>query len=179
MLGFSPIAGQPIGATGSVADQAGLVSASLAAAYAISNLVQASLVASYEIENLPGNQMFTPSTARTVTVSPGAKPFTAGDLWNMSDPKKPRSPKDSDSTVDYSFNWEPWLLDVVDGIASHDIQVTEGLANEGSSVTGSVVTVFVSGGTNAKRAALTCRVTTSSTPPRVEDRTIYLDIEAA
>jgi hypothetical protein len=126
-----------------------------------------------------GPMSFTPSTARTVTINPGAKPFAAGELWNMSDSKKPRSWKDSDSTVDYSFNWTPWLLDVTDTIVSHEILVTEGLQKEGSTVNGAIVTVFVSAGNLSKRASITCRITTGSTPPRIEDRTIYLDIESA
>lgn len=122
---------------------------------------------------------FSPSAARTVTINAGLKPYTTGDLWDMSNPKSPRSPKDSDSTVDYSFNWAPWLADVVDSISSHQILVTDGLVNAGSSVVGNVVTVFVSAGTPSMRAALTCRIATNSVPARVEDRTIYLDIQAA
>lgn len=159
---------------------AGLVSADLSGAYGIAAFVHADFTGNFAIESDLGQIMtFSASAARTVTVNAGLKPFTAGDLWNMADPKKPRSGKDSDSTVDYSFNWTPWLLDVVDSIVSHEIVLTEGLTNAGSTVVGSVVTVFVAAGTPSKRASLTCRITTASTPPRSEDRTLYLDIEAA
>ena len=157
-----------------------LVGASLSATYAIRALVGANLTATYAIATATGLPMsFTPSAARTVTVEPGVKPFSAGTLWTMSDPKKPRTVKDGDSLIDYSFNWAPWLLDVVDTITGHEILLTEGLVSEGSAAVGGKVTVFVSGGTANKRASITCRITTGSTPPRVEDRTIYLDIEAA
>lgn len=159
---------------------AALVGSNLAATFTTAVLVRADLLANFAIESNNGEQMsFTPSVARTVTVNPGSKPFTAGELWNLSEPKKPRSPKDSDSTVDYSFNWAPWLADVSDTIASHEILVTDGLVSEGSSSSGTLVTVFVSAGTPAKRASITCRIMTASTPPRSEDRTIFLDMEAA
>ncbi len=159
---------------------ASLVGTNLAATFTIRALVGANLTATYAIATATGLPMsFTPSAARTVTVEPGVKPFSAGTLWTMSDPKKPRTTKDGDSLIDYSFNWAPWLLDVVDTIAGHEFLLTEGLINEGSSVTDGKATVFVSAGNNGKRASITCRITTASTPPRVEDRTIFLDIEAA
>jgi hypothetical protein len=129
---------------------AAMVGASLSGSYGIAALLRADLIGSFTIESDLGQTMtFTASAARTVTVNAGLKPFTAGDLWNMADPKKPRSGKDSDSTVDYSFNWTPWLLDVVDSIVSHEIVLTEGLTDAGSTVVGSVVTVFVGAGTPA------------------------------
>ena len=121
---------------------------------------------------------FVSSAARTVSVGAGSKPFAAGEFWNMSDPKKPRAPKDPNATTDFSFNWGPWLLDVADTIASHSILTTEGLINRGSQVNGNVVTVFLADGTPGRRAELTCRIVTRSSPPRIEDRTIALDIES-
>lgn len=160
----------------SISASASVVGASFVGSYSILSAVGASLSATYEI--LAASISFTASAARTVTINTGAKPFAAGDLWNMAEPKKPKSTKDTDATLDYTFNWTPWLLDAVDTILSHEIVVTEGLEVEGSAVNGSSVTVFVKGGNPSKRASITCRITTRSVPPRKEDRTIYLDIEA-
>lgn len=174
------LVGADLDATYSIGVAVSLVSADLAATFTIRALVGANLTATYAIATATGLPMsFTPSAARTVTIEPGVKPFSAGTLWTMTDPKKPRTTKDSDSSEDYTFNWAPWLLDVADTIIGHEILLTEGLANEGSSVNGSKVTVFVSAGIPAKRASVTCRIITASTPPRTQDRTIFLDIEAA
>ena len=195
MIGYSPTSYRPLSeagqssimfvsadllATYSIGPVGSLVVADLAATFTIRALVGANLIAAYAIATATGLPMsFTPSAARTVTVEPGVKPFSAGTLWTMTDPKKPRSSKDGDSTVDYSFNWTPWLADVVDSISTHEILLSDGLVNQGSSVVGGKVTVFVSGGAPSKRESITCRITTISSPPRVEDRTIFLDIEAA
>lgn len=157
----------------------GRVIADLAGSYGVIAHVSANLAGSYGIETNEVAMSYTKSVERTVTVSAGNKPFTAGTLWNMTDPKKPRSIKDPDATLDYSFDWTPWLLDAVDSVASHQIILGDGLTNAGSSLVGSVITVFVAGGTLETRAGVTCRVTTASVPPRIVDRTVYLDIEGS
>lgn len=148
----------------------------LAAAYTISGFFYADFTGSFDIQN-EVEMSFTPSALRTLTVNAGKLPFTAGDGWDMVDPKKPNILKDPNATLDYSFNWAPWLADSSDAIASFSIIVTGGLVTEGSVHAGDVVSVFVSGGNPAQEVSVTCRVTTASTPPRVEDRTFFLTME--
>ena len=154
------------------------VIADLVIAFDVRVRATADLIIGYNIIAEATQMSFTPSAIRVVSVGAGSKPFTAGELWNMSDPKKPRAPKDPDATIDFSFNWTPWLQDVADTIATHTILTTDGLTNEGSQVNGDLVTVFLSAGNPSKRGEVTCRISTNSSPPRIEDRTIYLDIES-
>lgn len=121
---------------------------------------------------------FTPSTARTVKVQPGTRAFTAtGDFWDMSNPKKPRGLKDPNSTIDVSIDWTDWLDDCKDSAASFSWTLTNGASQVAIGNTAGLATVFLSLGTAGNEVAITCRLTTGSTPPRTEDRTVYLTIE--
>lgn len=202
MLGYGPLSSAPLGAEATTAgvdadlvisyNVIGPVDADLVISYNVLQQVSADLVISYDVLQasadadlvitysiLTGDPLmtYTPSPQRTVTVEPGLKPFTVGAFWTATDPKKPRAPKDPNATLDFSFNWGPWLLDIGDTIVSHTFIVDGGLVDEGSAVAGDVATVFVSGGTLAALAAVTCRISTASVPPRIEDRTVYLNIE--
>lgn len=175
--GIGGLVGAELAGSYFIDDSLTAVGANFSGAYSIKSLAGVNLSGTYEI-TAPISASFTPSTSRTVTVNVGDKPFAATNAWSLAEPKKPKITKDTDATLDYTFNWAPWLTDSADSILSHEIIVTEGLEVESSTVNGATVTVFVSGGTPAKRASITCRITTRSTPPRKEDRTIYLDIEA-
>ena len=127
---------------------------------------------------LGGPLTYTASTVRTVKVQPGTRAFTAsGDFWDMSNPKKPRGLKDPNSTIDVSIDWSDWLADCQDAAVSYTWTLDGGLTQAGAGTLGSVATVFVSAGTSGAVSNLTCRITTASTPPRVEDRTVSLTIE--
>lgn len=199
MLGFSPTGSEPIGANAAVAGTppaSTLVSADLVLSYTVSAYVAAELALAYGVrafvsktlsiayqievdENPP--MSFTPSAARTVMVNATRRTFTAtGDFWSLTDPKKPIGLKDPDATTDFTFDWTEWLTDVQDQIAPNGavFLVNEGLVEEASTVVGTKCTVFLSGGTISKTALLVCRITTVSVPPRTEDRTVALTIEA-
>lgn len=84
--------------------------------------------------------------------------------------------KDPDATLDYTFDWAPYLLPVTDTIASVTFILTGGLTQVSKSNTTTKATVFVSGGTVNTTATITCRITTNSTPPRIDDRTMEVKI---
>ena len=84
--------------------------------------------------------------------------------------------KDPNATVDYKVDWTAWLATVSDAIASVAWSATGGLVVEDDLFTANSATAFVSGGTLDEVATLTCRITTSSVPPRVDDRTLSIKI---
>jgi hypothetical protein len=92
---------------------------------------------------------------------------------------KPTIDKDPNAVLDYSVDWTDWLATTspVDTITTHNIllPVGSGLTTVTSSVTGGVVTFWVSGGTVGTTEKVTVRITTAG--GRVDDRTVYLKIK--
>lgn len=84
--------------------------------------------------------------------------------------------KDPNATLDYTFDWTAYLLPIGDVIASVTWVLTPGLTKVAQSNSTTSATAFVSGGVSGSNETLTCRITTSSTPPRVDDRSIILKI---
>ena len=82
--------------------------------------------------------------------------------------------KDPNATLDYLFDWEPYLTPVADTIASVMFVLTGGLVEVSKANTATKATVFVSGGTTGTPATITCRITTAG--GRIDDRTISLTI---
>ncbi len=80
--------------------------------------------------------------------------------------------KDPDATLDYTFNWGPWL----DGdTISTSIWILETpLSSVSESKTDTIATVFISGGTHLQNYLATNRITTVS--GRTDDRTFILRI---
>lgn len=126
--------------------------------------------------------MLNRSAARTIKVGAANRAFTAPSpgYWDMTNAKKPKGIKDPNATLDFTFDWSDWLADLGTGvlIASHEflpgggaVAVATPPADEGKFAT--VVLAAGSGG----EVALTCRITTDTTPALIEDRTVYLIIE--
>ena len=84
--------------------------------------------------------------------------------------------KDPNATLDYSFDFTAWLQQANDAIASVLAIPTGCTLARAADFTGGVVTAFVSGGVVDEDASVTFRVTTTSQPPRVDDRTVILKI---
>jgi len=82
--------------------------------------------------------------------------------------------KDPNATLDYLFDWEPWLTEVSDSIASVAWVLSSGLTKVSESSTTTSATVFVLGGTLDETETITCRITTNG--GRIDDRTINLKI---
>jgi len=82
--------------------------------------------------------------------------------------------KDPNATLDYSFDWGPYLTPLADTIVSVEWLLSAGLTKVSQSNTTTVATVFVSGGVLDESETLTCRITTAG--GRIDDRTISLNI---
>jgi hypothetical protein len=117
------------------------------------------------------------SVARTVTVKVDSLAFTAGPYWKMDNPKHPKGIKDPNSTIDISFNWKEWLQDASDTIDSFVFLLGDGLRNVGDGHKDGIVTVFIAGGDVPGSIPVTCRIRTKNSPPRVEDRTVFMAVE--
>jgi hypothetical protein len=90
---------------------------------------------------------------------------------------QPVFPKDPNATLDYSLDFTDWLTQAGDSIASVLALPVGCTLAQDASFTGGVVTAFVSGGVVDEDASVTFRVTTTSQPPRVDDRTVILKIK--
>ncbi len=101
--------------------------------------------------------------------------------------EKPTGIKDPNATLDISFDWTDWLGEMGDTISGHQIIIESPMTVVSHTQIGGVVTIFLSGGVvgggsgvgaDSKPAyPVTCRVTTNSTPPRIDDRTVYIRIQ--
>ena len=124
---------------------------------------------------------YSASKARTINATTSSTaPFAAPvvGFWALSNPKKPYGIKDPNATIDISVNWAAVLADIEDTIntAASSVEVGTGATNAGDQIIGGIQTVFVAGGL-AGRTSVTFRIQTNSTPPRVFDRTVELQIE--
>jgi hypothetical protein len=89
--------------------------------------------------------------------------------------------KDPDATLDYAFDWTAWLaLNPGDSIASVQFLVDSSLTVENQAFDAKTATVWLSGGTKpasgANKLRVTCRITTTNSPPRIDDRSVFLEI---
>lgn len=82
--------------------------------------------------------------------------------------------KDPNATLDYSFDWGPYLTPLADTITLVEWVLSTGLTKVSQSNTTTTATVFVSGGVLDEVETLTCRITTAG--GRIDDRTISLNI---
>ena|SRR6188768_943265 len=107
------------------------------------------------------------------------------DTYVVSESGKATILKDPNATLDYPFNWTAWLDDVSDALATKTV-TTPTLDSEGqattlvvvdSNIVGKKVVAIISGGTPGKTYPVTCHVVTAATPPREDDRTIYIKIK--
>lgn len=86
--------------------------------------------------------------------------------------------KDPNAVLDYVFDWTDWLDALPDTINSATSAIESGTGTIVQTlVVGKTVVVWVSGGVVGETIALRCRITTNSTPARVDDRTVYLKVK--
>lgn len=83
--------------------------------------------------------------------------------------------KDPDKVCDWAFDWTGWLAG--DTIASYVMTVESGLTKDTDSNTDTAVTVWLSGGSPGKTYTVACKITTVSTPARVEERTVKFKVK--
>lgn len=141
----------------------------------VTSNVQADFALSWEIKDRStGPMQFTPSVARTLRALAADGRFEGGPYWDLSVATRPVGRKDPHSVIDITVDWADVLADVKDGLFSL-VVLLNGLTDEGSSINGTLTTVFVGGG-NGPTSSITFRIKTLSNPARVEDRTVYLTI---
>lgn len=123
----------------------------------------------------PENPGFSRSKTRTIKIKAAPLTFEGSRFWDLTDPKHPVGTIDPDATIDISFDWTEVLADITDTLASVQFDI-DGLTSLGGYFVAGYATIFVTAPTDQPR--ITCRVTTNSVPARVEDRTVFLKIEA-
>lgn len=89
--------------------------------------------------------------------------------------------KDPDAVLDYPFDWSAWLaLNNGDQIAGAVFEVDPSLSIVDQAFDATTATVWLSGGTKPaagpNKLRVTCRITTTNSPPRIDDRSIFLRI---
>lgn len=126
-------------------------------------------------DNSTSPPTFVRSASRTIIVGEVPGSFDQdGRFWSLTNPKKPTGSIDPNSTIDITFDWTKVLADIDAGIADIQFDIL-GLTAKGAYGEGAFATIFVSNATGA--ASITCRITTDSVPPRIEDRTVFLTVE--
>jgi len=86
----------------------------------------------------------------------------------------PAITKDPDAVLDYTFDWAAWLTDISDTLASHTVEVPAGITLDSSSISGTKVIAWISGGTAGTSYQITCRIVT--TGGRTDDRSVFITI---
>ncbi len=90
---------------------------------------------------------------------------------------KPTIAKDPAAVLDYTVDFTDWLAVVADTIASATA-TGDGITVDSSAVVGGTkVVVWASGGAALTIASITVRITTASTPARVDERTLWFKLK--
>ncbi len=83
--------------------------------------------------------------------------------------------KDPDALLDYQIDWGPWLAGSNDFIVSANASAQAGIEIASSSMTSTLHTFFVSGGTVGVEYVITSRIWTNG--GRINDQSIVIAIE--
>lgn len=88
---------------------------------------------------------------------------------------RPTVDKDPNAVLDYEWDLSAWLARDGNAVSSYSL-IAVGVVVDSHSEASGVIKAWVSGGQVGAAASVTCRVTTNSTPPRVDDRTLWFNI---
>lgn len=125
--------------------------------------------------SLPTNPIGTFARSKSRTIKALAMPnLFASATFFGNNAKQPTGTIDPNATVDVTFDWSDFLTDIEDTIAQVQFDI-DGLTSVAAYNDTTTATIFVKDANGNPR--ITCRVTTASNPPRVEDRTVYLKLE--
>ncbi len=80
--------------------------------------------------------------------------------------------KRSTSILDYAWDWSKWLVD--DVIATHTVTVPSGVTKVTSTNTNTIVTAWLSGGTDGTDYLINCQIVTSG--GRTDSRAFILQV---
>jgi hypothetical protein len=86
----------------------------------------------------------------------------------------PEIVKDPDAVLDYPVDWALWLADVSDTLSSHTVTADAGLTVDSSSISGTKVIAWLSGGTAGETYQVVYHVVTAA--GREDDRSIFVKI---
>lgn len=84
--------------------------------------------------------------------------------------------KQPNETLDYNVDYTDWFAGRGDAPASFTVVTDPGLTVVGSSLTGNVVKVTVSGGTPGSQYKVTVRLTTTAAVPVTKEADFYVRI---
>lgn len=82
--------------------------------------------------------------------------------------------KDPDAKKDYGINWQPWLTNEGDTIATVSWNVPAGLTVTAMSPAQSTPTVWLAGGTSGETYTVTCHIVTAA--GRIDDKSFTVRI---
>lgn len=126
----------------------------------------------------PPNTGFTPSVSRTVRILAGRNAYDTGSFWTVNAATGPVGSKDPQSTIDIPFDWTNWLADIGGAsLSAVDFILSAGLVSAAGIPSAVGGTLFVSGGVVGTNYSITCRITTATTPLRIEERTVVLQVK--
>lgn len=94
--------------------------------------------------------------------------------YDLTNPAKPKITKDPSAVLDYSIDLATWLDGISDTLQSLSV-IGSGVTIDSSTISGTKVVAWISGGTVGETATATFRFTTVG--GRTDDRTIYLKIK--
>lgn len=80
-----------------------------------------------------------------------------------------RQVKQSGETLDYDVSFEDWFENRSDAPASHTVTADTGITVATSSLTGEVVRVVLSGGTDGETYKITVQLTTNAATPIIKE----------
>ncbi len=80
-----------------------------------------------------------------------------------------RKVKQSGETLDYDVSFEDWFENRSDAPASHTTTAESGITVEDSTLTGEIVRVVLSGGTDGETYKITVQLTTNAATPIVKE----------
>lgn len=91
----------------------------------------------------------------------------------------PKFPKDPDALLDFTFDWDDYLTEMTDTIASVEFIAEAGItineAQTGDGFIGTKTTVWLEEGTAGEPYNVIHRITT--TDGRIDDRTMTIDVK--
>jgi hypothetical protein len=84
--------------------------------------------------------------------------------------------KDVQAVLDYTIDWTEWLNN---GEHIHSVvwTVSTGINNVSTSNTNFAATIWLSGGIAHSSYNVGCRITTNTTPARVDERTFTINVQ--
>ena len=83
--------------------------------------------------------------------------------------------KDPDATLDYESDWSAFLAADSDTITNATVTATSGITVSNVSWTDTIVTYWLSGGTDRQEYSVTVRITTAA--GRIDDRTDTVKVQ--